>query len=219
MEPRFEEVYRRLVSPHAREETSRTSDLDTLMQQQGSFCVYSLPRNGITTLLKKFVLLKNGVYVDGQYGEALQEVLAAEQEGREPLALDETVCLVDRVGEERGLELLERLGKSRQVVLRLHPHNGSYKGDFSARGFPMVEVGKILYAELKKEMDGEFSNTGLAFPEGFIRFAHDSYDRLGRMNWYIATALRMMVEENKIGVSEEEVKSRVEDKQPHLFRN
>ena len=199
---------------YPKEKTDRTSDLRNLLSMDRSFCLFSIPRNGATTLLVEYTKTKGGIYVDcmglSEYSthEDLESKIGLENS---PLVLDEAVVMFRKLGGYgNAMDYLQRLSEKRQLGLRSHLECDQHNGDLTQRGFEIVEMGKMPYAEFKLIFDVEFGNVGFSIPERFIQYAHAHYDPLMHSIRFVAEAFKLLVENPDKDVTEKEVNEIIE---------
>jgi len=138
----------------------------------------------------------------------LEEIVGSEDN---PFLLDETVVFFERLGGyEKAMDYLQIQSEKRQVGLRLHNGSNQNRDDLRKRGFEIVEIGKIPYAEFKAIFDSHFEGTGFSLPERFVQYGHTTYDLLAESVWYVAEAFRLLIENPETELSETKVKESVE---------
>src|SRR3989344_4340834 len=215
-------LYLDLCRLSPRESTDRRSDLEHLSSLNGSFSLYSISRNGATTLLREFARDKKGSILDCQnYYKIrdLNEDLALESS---PLILDEATALFFQIqdrgrGSRKVMDYLEELSSIRPVGLRLHPECKPYKDELRARGFEIVDLKKIPYHEFRAIFDQKFKGLDFTIPEMIIESAHTNYDALTKSTLFIAEAFRLLAIDPTRRLTEREVKLRVENKYKEIY--
>src|SRR3989338_618358 len=95
----YRELRRTLPLPH----TERQSDLQSLLQVKDSFCLYSLERNGTTTILRDFAAQKGALYLDAMEGGLYSPSDLDARVGDSAFILDETSTFLRRAGYPQAL--------------------------------------------------------------------------------------------------------------------
>ena len=212
--PAYERAYGNLVTLLPKGKTDRRSDLNNVLGVDGSFCLFSVPRNGTTTLLREYTRTKEGIYVDcyGLSDDSVIEDLEAKIGlTNSSLVLDEAIVMFRKFGSYgTAMDYLQGLAEKRQLGLRLTPKCNQHKEDLTQRGFEIVEMGKMSYAEFKLIFDSEFGDVGFSIQERFIQYAHTNYDALAKSVHFVAEAFKLFVENPEREITEDEVKEIVE---------
>ena len=213
----YEELYWKLNSKLPRLTTDRISDLNRLLQMESSSVLYSLARDGTTTLMKEYSRKKEGIYLDcGSLPtkDTLETLDTLLGDAEKPAVLDETASLFRR--STAAEEYLQNLAKKRQIVARIHPWDKEYLLKLSQNGFTTINIGKITYQEFSAGIQKQFAEVGFDFPERLIKSAHDAFPILCLSTLYIAQVFRWMLDGKSF--SEEEVKKEVEETNHFLLK-
>ena len=140
----YGKLRRTLPLPH----TERQSDLQALLEVKDSFCLYSVERNGASTLLRDFAARKGALYLDAMEGGINTPADLDTCVGESPFILDETSTFFRRSGYQEALRTLAKYAQTRQVGVRLHvDKDEAIVSDLSGHGFATVHMGKMPYAE------------------------------------------------------------------------
>ncbi len=210
----FQQVYNYFCSLYPLLKTDRISDLERISAIDSSFCIYSVGRNGITTLLKDFTARQHGLFVDcmgllsGAEMNTLEHLARSEDK---VVALDETESLFGRLGYEKAMDSIQAISRRKRVVLRLHPSAEQYKSDISQRGLQIVELGQIPYPEFKAIVRPQFERISFAFPEELITSAHSAYGALAHSLHYVAYAFEFLVENPGKQPVDEKLRTEIEN--------
>ena len=175
--------------------TDRRSDLQDLLRLSRSFILYSVKRNGTTTLLREFAERKGARYVDAQ-GKINSVTDLEECVGQDSFVLDKTSTFFRRVGYQEALRCLTQLTSNRQIGLRLHAeHDEDLVSSLVQRGFALTTLGKMQYGEWSDIVKRYFSEQEVPeLPPEITQFAYHAFHQLNQQMYYLAEAVRMAEE-------------------------
>lgn len=219
---KYSGLYKDLALRLPRKSTDRITDLNNLLNINSSFCIYSHRRNGMTTLLKEFTKVKDGIYIDcgGLYEKPIIENLESRlKQDISPIILDEAVILFKRLdNEEKTMKYLVDLSKKRQIGLRFHYRDKQYEKNLKQNNFEIIKLKNIPYEEFKAFFDKKFSKGNFPMPLKFLQYAYNNFDILGSSVMYVAEAFKLIVENPEREISELEVEESVKKSHSGMFR-
>lgn len=210
------EVCKSLRTLRPLDRTERTSDLLHIMSLDSSFAIFSLPRQGMTTLLKNYAQRKQGIWIEcplllsrpGRETGYLEEMI---QGITGPILLDEARILSDFLGNPNSvLDYLGTISNGRQLGLRYHNGCGDYREPLIQRGYTIVDIGKISYDKFRNIFSSRFGNRDISELDRFIQFGYHSYEELAKSVIYVAEAMSMMLDKKGTELTEIDVKTNIE---------
>lgn len=204
LSPKAKKIYSINSKPQHFNHTDRIKDLNALNELDSSFILYSITKNGTTTLLKQFSQQNNFEYtsedeIDSRGNDLIPKLNKINAIPNAGLIVDEGSISFEKAFKEE-LNLTDLLNsyieasKQKKIGIRVHKElvDIHVLNKLIENGFILYDLGNIEHDDFLngiKERYREFANS---IPSYVIKDALDSYDHLHLSHSYVNTSFALL---------------------------